>query len=296
MQHHPIGTFDWQHKVAKADLPLTTKAVAMFLAHFANADGSRVHPGEKKLAKILDLTERAVRSHLAKLREIGLIERVEHGQWADVYQLTLPGGAVDTVPMRMDKNWQMLKPAVPKRRRAATGTPDPVDEHVNDVVDRAVDNAGDRKPGSGSEDSGAQGHRKPGAAVPETGSASTGTPVPPTNPTNPHQPISGLPQVATSLDAVGEDDQGEVLASGGFEPDEAEYAAANEILMALGGKVEPFMTEAIAELAAAGIADPSARQIAVRAADFATRPAVPDPGSVHRVRSGRLQGGSASRP
>ena len=38
----------------------------------------------------------------------------------------------------------------------------------------------------------------------------------------------------------------------------------------------PLNTVAIAELHAAGIADPTARQIAVRAADIATRPAVPD--------------------
>jgi DNA-binding transcriptional ArsR family regulator len=275
MQHHPIESFIWQTKIAKAELPLTTKAIAMFLAHFANADGSRVRPGERLLAAITGLTERAVRQHLATLREIGLIERVEHGNSrgrADVYQLTLPGSAIDTVPRRLDEHWNHLEPpAAPKHRRtAATGTPDPVDEHV----DKAVDNAKDRNAGADSEKLPDNRYRKLGAALPETGSASTGTPVPPTNQTTHHQPLPGLPQPGTSPTA---DDTGEdrAAAKGGFEPTDAEYAAAHEILMTL-GDIEPFMTEAIAELAAAGIADPGPRQIAARAADFATRPAIPD--------------------
>lgn len=72
----------------------------------------------------------------------------------------------------------------------------------------------------------------------------------------------------------------------------ASTSPANEILMAL-GDIEPFMTEAIAELAAAGIADPTVRQIAVRAADFATRPAIEDPGSAQHSWPGRIHDSTA---
>ncbi|WP_194895232.1 hypothetical protein [Catenulispora pinisilvae] len=65
------------------------------------------------------------------------------------------------------------------------------------------------------------------------------------------------------------------MAISGSEPSGAEYTAAYEILIVLPA-TEPFNTVALAELHAAGIADPSPRQIAVRAADIATRPAVPD--------------------
>jgi hypothetical protein len=71
-------------------------------------------------------------------------------------------------------------------------------------------------------------------------------------------------------------DQGEPMAWGAFEPSDAEYAAAYEILILLPNTSEPLNTVALAELHAAGITDPTARQIAVRAADIATRPAVPD--------------------
>ena len=65
------------------------------------------------------------------------------------------------------------------------------------------------------------------------------------------------------------------MARNGSEPSEAEYATAFEILILL-PDTEPLNTMALAELHAAGIADPTARQIAVRAADIVTRPAVPD--------------------
>ena len=81
--------------------------------------------------------------------------------------------------------------------------------------------------------------------------------------------------MGTSLGAVHTADQGDSMARGGSEPSAAEYAAAYEILILL-PDIEPLSTVALAELHAAGIADPTVRQIAVRAADIATRPAVPD--------------------
>lgn len=73
------------------------------------------------------------------------------------------------------------------------------------------------------------------------------------------------------------------MARDGSEPSAEEYAAVYEILMLL-LDTEPLNTVAIAELQAAGFADPSPRQIAVRAADIATRPAVPDKPLAQRCR------------
>ena len=84
-----------------------------------------------------------------------------------------------------------------------------------------------------------------------------------------------------SLAADPTTDHREPEAKGGFEPDDAEYVAAHEVLMALPDG-EPHWTVALAELAAAGIADPTNRQLVVRAADVATRPAVHD--HLERVR------------
>ena len=81
--------------------------------------------------------------------------------------------------------------------------------------------------------------------------------------------------MGTLLGAVHTADQGESMTGSESEPSPEEYAAAYEILILL-PDTEPLNTVAIPELHAAGIADPAVRQIAVRAADIATRPAVPD--------------------
>ncbi|WP_194925808.1 helix-turn-helix domain-containing protein [Catenulispora pinisilvae] len=281
MQHHPIGSFDWRRIIKRAELPRTTKLIAEFLSDFADADGSNAHPGVKLLASMAGVTERTVVTHLKRLREAGLIEKTKHSRMlesADVYQLTVPGADHAPIVMRLDPNGARI-PVAPERTA----------HDALELVDNSVDNPVDNRSEGHSTDSS---YMKPGAALSETGRSSRRSWLHPTNQTNLHQPISGLPQVGNSLGAVDEGDQGNESARGGFEPDDGEYAAANEILMSL-GDIEPFMTEAIAELAAAGIADPTVRQIAVRAADFATRPAIPDPGSAQHARPGHAHDSAA---
>ena len=267
MQHHPIDSFDWKRIIKRAELPRTTKLIAGFLGDFADRDGSNVRPGVVLLAEMAGVTERTVKTHLKVLREAGLIEKTRHSRMlgqADVYRLTIPGVDHAPVPMRLDPDGERLDATLPE----ATGpTPNAV-ESVDNTVDEPVDNPSDGTPATGS-------YVKPDAALGEAGRRSRGSQLHPTNQTNHYQPFSGLPQATNSLAAAPTTDHGEADAGRGFDPDDADYAAAHEILMCLPDG-EPHWTVALAELAAAGIADPTNRQLVVRAADVATRPHVPD--------------------
>jgi len=266
MQHHPIGSFDWKRIVKRAELPRTTKLIAEFMGDFANADGTGVRPGVELLAKMAGVSDRTVKTHLKTLRGTGLIEKTKHSRalgMADEYRLTVPGPDHAPVPMRLDPDYIRIAPLVP----AADGPSQVVDIQF-DSVDEAVDNRSDGPLG-------ADAYVKLDAALGETGRTSKGSGLHPSIQTNHYQPSTGSPQVGNSLGAVHSANQGESMTGIGFEPSAEDYAAAYEILIMLPDPV-PLNTVAIAELHAAGIADPSARQIAVRAADIATRPAVPD--------------------
>jgi DNA-binding transcriptional ArsR family regulator len=270
MQHHPIGSFDWKRIVKRAELPRTTKLFAEFMGDFANADGTGVRPGVELLAKMAGVSTRTVKTHLKALRETGLIEKTKHSRalgQADEYRLTVPGPDHAPVPMRLDPDYIRIAPLVPASDKPSEAVDNQFDS-VDETVDDAVDN---RANGS----LGADVYVKLDAALSETGRTPRGSGLHPSIQTNHYQPSTGSPQVGTSLGAVHTADQGETMTRGGSEPTDAEYAAAYEILILL-PNTELLNTVALAELHAAGIADPTVRQIAVRAADIATRPAVPD--------------------
>lgn len=269
MEHQPIGSFDWKRIVKRAELPRTTKLIAEFMSDFANADGTGIRPGVELLAKMADVSTRTVKTHLKVLRETGLIEKTKHSRalgMADEYRLTVPGPDRAPVPMRLDPDYVRIETAP-----AAAEHPKTVDNSF-DSVDASVDEAVDNR---SSEPLVTDVYGKLDAALSETGRSSTGSGLHPSIQTNHYQPSTGSPQVGTSLGAVHATDQGESMARSESEPSAADYAAAYEILILL-PDTELLNTVAIAELHAAGITDPSPRQIAVRAADIATRPAVPD--------------------
>jgi hypothetical protein len=90
-----IGRFEWERAVLRIAMPTTTKLVALALAVYANRDGSNAHPGEARLARELSLSERAIRKHLANLRDdLRLIVRESRGGsrggYADTYRLGIP--------------------------------------------------------------------------------------------------------------------------------------------------------------------------------------------------------------
>ncbi len=48
----PVGRFDWERLVDRAELPAHLKATAYVLAHHADNDGSNVRCGRERLADI----------------------------------------------------------------------------------------------------------------------------------------------------------------------------------------------------------------------------------------------------
>jgi DNA-binding transcriptional ArsR family regulator len=104
----PLGRFAWERLLLGCELPRVTKLVGLALAVYANRDGSNAHPGNRRLAAWSQLTERAVKQHLATLRDLGLIERTEKGHGnrfyrrADCYQLTEPADLHDRVRLIND--------------------------------------------------------------------------------------------------------------------------------------------------------------------------------------------------
>lgn len=93
--------FRWEQALRdKANTRPMTKYVGLMLASYANIDGRQARPGQRRLAAVTGLSERAVRKHLAELGQdkwIGPDEepdegrRQYHGRPADVFQLLIPG-------------------------------------------------------------------------------------------------------------------------------------------------------------------------------------------------------------
>lgn len=201
----PVGRFQWEQLVRRAELGPSTKYVAGWLATWASQDGGDLIVGEELLANALGRGERMVREHLAKLRKLGLIECLREaapGRSAE-YQLTFPGNHLPLIEMRLDvdnsrmterpegrmgerrpaKNTgtQESEPEVDDRNPGAA-SPEPGRTDTGTRV--PVSEGDDRNPGSGdAEITGARVHedRHPGAASPAPRRENTGTRVPPTN-------------------------------------------------------------------------------------------------------------------
>jgi hypothetical protein len=285
MEHQPMGRFDWERIIARSELPLITKTIAVFLAMHANPDGSNVHPGEDRLADITDKTPRYIRDQIAALRDAGLIERVQHGKVSeryDRYQLTTPGAGHAPPRMRLDPEWRRIKarpepkkrgPRVPKDAATGSGLP--------------VDNPDYRKPASGSDpvDNSATGNPLPVAEG--IGSRATGnllpsyrklaTALPEAGFREPYSlpsidQLHGSPQVGTSPveddhlpgngDCEVESGPNDTPATNG-----TEYAIARELLFGL-ADMQPWMDAAVVEFAAKGVRDPPAQDIACLAAEL----------------------------
>lgn len=89
--------FEWERAIRALPIrPPVRKLVALMVGTYASADGTNAHPGEDRLAEECGITPRAVRGHLAALRDLGLIVRTFEGakggrrKLADVYALEVP--------------------------------------------------------------------------------------------------------------------------------------------------------------------------------------------------------------
>ncbi|MFB4280811.1 helix-turn-helix domain-containing protein [Nonomuraea sp. MTCD27] len=106
----PFDRYEWIRLVRRCDLSTTGLSasaadhVAVTLAGFGNADGTKVFPGVKLLAKCTKRGERTVKRALARLRELELLTLVVSGSRhglgrADEYRLTYPEDLAERVPM-----------------------------------------------------------------------------------------------------------------------------------------------------------------------------------------------------
>ncbi len=88
--------YRFERAVLDSDLPATNKLVALALATYSNKDGMNAWPGNDNLSRDASVSDKTVRRALARLREVGLIERTYHGSTAgrrgraDEYQLRTP--------------------------------------------------------------------------------------------------------------------------------------------------------------------------------------------------------------
>ncbi|WP_280392926.1 hypothetical protein [Nocardia wallacei] len=90
----PVSRFDWERLIRRVRMHKTTKYVALGMATYADADGSRVRPGVDELALVLCISEPTVKRGYSVLRELGLIQKTKqgnrHAKEADTYRLTAP--------------------------------------------------------------------------------------------------------------------------------------------------------------------------------------------------------------
>ncbi|MGW5518491.1 helix-turn-helix domain-containing protein [Nocardia africana] len=98
----PEDRYEWERIIRRLSIPSQQKFLALMLATYADPDGSRVHPGVERLARVMGVTDRTVKRSLAELRSLGLVELVKQGnRWAhkaDEYRLTTP---VDLMSLSM---------------------------------------------------------------------------------------------------------------------------------------------------------------------------------------------------
>jgi predicted ArsR family transcriptional regulator len=75
----PIHRAQWTDLVLRMRIPSRRKTVAFALAKFANADGSRVFPGQGKVADMAGLHETNARTHIRALVSVGMLTVVKRG-------------------------------------------------------------------------------------------------------------------------------------------------------------------------------------------------------------------------
>jgi hypothetical protein len=275
----------WRTVVARCLLGSTVKLVAYTLANYASNDGSSVRPGEALLMKDTELGERTVRDALAKLRDVGLIERTFHASSAglrdkaDVYRLTFPDDLEERVAMWDVKRRKVAKggveveppkPATRKKRTKAPATPagGSTEEGTQPPATPAGGSASE-SPETGHDDSSNQAastanHRQHVPEPPATDTGTTGRSC---------RPPSHAPSHAPSHDSNDPDHFGSV--EGDDEPAEPKsdlglsYPEAFKINQALGGEIENLVAAVKADAAEHGLDPPHGQALAIAVAKLA---------------------------
>jgi DNA-binding transcriptional ArsR family regulator len=132
---HPVSRFDWERVIRRAHLPTSTKAVAWALATYSDEDGTSIHPGEIRLARVVGMAPRNVRKHISRLRDLGLLMLVSRADRfrgkADEHRLTVPEGAALEALALLDpnENHRTLTSSDPVDNSVVRGSQDPVTGH-----------------------------------------------------------------------------------------------------------------------------------------------------------------------
>lgn len=97
--------YEWERIVRRIVLPSPTKLLALVLATYADPDGSRVRPGNDRLAAVTGNSRATIKRHLSALRDLGLlaVNRRGGGRGGNgvttEYQLTVPADLLDRVQL-----------------------------------------------------------------------------------------------------------------------------------------------------------------------------------------------------
>lgn len=137
---------DWTDVVRRSRLGRTTKAVALALATYADADGTRVFPGIARLAFDCELGYNVIQECMAKLRGFQLIELVRAGARrgdSDEYRLTIPEDLMSRVAVPSPTQARKEIEAIRDRRRGRHKPVEPVD---NSDLHPTATGAGNRTP------------------------------------------------------------------------------------------------------------------------------------------------------
>ena len=105
----PLGRFEWERLVRRALIkPPSIKLLGLVMATYANSDGTRVRPGQKRLANVMGTSISTVERGQRALEALGFIEmtykghsagRGRAGGYASEYRLTIPSDILERVPM-----------------------------------------------------------------------------------------------------------------------------------------------------------------------------------------------------
>lgn len=114
-----VGQRQWVNLVRRARLGRQTKAVALCLATYADANGGRIWPGVARLSFECEMSYSMVKRELAKLRSVGLVRKVGKKGDADIYQLIFSANLFENIAVPTPAQEDQVLEKIRKRVRGA---------------------------------------------------------------------------------------------------------------------------------------------------------------------------------
>lgn len=136
----PTHKGDWVDLVLRMNIPTQRKAVAFALAKFANPDGTKVFPGQEKVADMACLHETNARKHIKALVAAGMLTVVRRGGGrggaTNSYRLSRPLD-ITTLPLWLDPDMNRVED---ERHDAEVHRASALGESVDNSPEKPVDN------------------------------------------------------------------------------------------------------------------------------------------------------------